>query len=63
MPVSGEEVNYLMTASSVVNTFVTGIGTILTSVTSNSTLVMIVGVMVAAGIGRLAFKTIKRFVH
>ena len=52
-----------MTASSVVNTFVSGIGTILTSVTSNTTLVMIVGVMVAAGIGRLAFKTIKRFVH
>lgn len=59
----GEEVTYLMTATSVVNTFVTGIGTILSSVTANSTLLMIVGVMVAAGIGRLAFKTIKRFVH
>ena len=63
MPVSGEEVSYIMTSSSVVSTFVSGIGTILTSVTSNTTLVMIVGVMVAAGIGRLAFKTIKRFVH
>lgn len=52
-----------MTATSVVTTFVTGIGDILTSVTSNTVLVMIVGVMVAAGIGRLAFKTIKRFVH
>lgn len=52
-----------MTATSVVTNFVTGIGTILTSVTGNTTLAMIVGVMVAAGIGRLAFKTIKRFVH
>lgn len=52
-----------MTASSVVTTFIANIGTILTSVTSNTTLAMIVGVMVAAGIGRLAFKTIKRFVH
>lgn len=52
-----------MTAKTVVTTFVSGIGTILTSVTANSTLLMIVGVMVAAGIGRLAFKTIKRFVH
>ena len=52
-----------MTASTVVTTFITGIGSILTSVTSNTTLVMIVGVMVAAGIGRLAFKTIKRFVY
>lgn len=58
-----EEVSLIMTTSSVVTTFVSGIGTILTSVTSNTTLVMIVGVMVAAGIGRLAFKTIKRFVH
>lgn len=63
MPVNGEEVNILMTTSTVVSTFVSGIGTILSSVTENSTLVMIVGVMVAAGIGRLAFKTIKRFVH
>lgn len=52
-----------MTTTTVVTTFVSGIGTILESVTSNTMLVMIVGVMVAAGIGRLAFKTIKRFVH
>lgn len=58
-----EEVSLIMTASTVVTNFISNIGTILTSVTSNSTLVMIVGVMVAAGIGRLAFKTIKRFVH
>ena len=52
-----------MTAASVVTTLVSGVGSILTSVTENTTLVLIVGVMVAAGIGRLAFKTIKRFVH
>lgn len=52
-----------MTASSVVTTFITGIGSIMTAVTDNTVLVMIVGIMVAAGIGRLAFKTIKRFVH
>lgn len=52
-----------MTASSVVTTFVAGVGSVLSSVTENTTLLLIVGVMVAAGIGRLAFKTIKRFVH
>ena len=53
----------MLNATSVVSTFISGVGTILSSVTSNTTLTMIVGVMVAAGIGRLAFKTIKRFVH
>lgn len=57
----GTSVN--LTAATAVDAFIGGIGTILSSVTSNTTLVMIVGVMVAAGIGRLAFKTIKRFVH
>lgn len=51
-----------MTATTVVSTFLTGIGSFMTSVTENTTLMLICGVIVAAGVGRLAFKTIKRFV-
>lgn len=51
-----------MTSTSVVTTFLTGIGSFMTSVTENTTLMLICGVIVAAGIGRLAFKTIRRFV-
>lgn len=51
-----------MTSTSVVGTFLTGIGSFMTSVTENTTLMLICGVIVAAGIGRLAFKTIRRFV-
>lgn len=58
----GDEVVLAMTATSVVNTFLEGIGSFMTSVTSNTTLMLICGVIVAAGIGRLAFKTIRRFV-
>lgn len=50
-----------MTSTNVVGTFLTGIGSFMTAVTENSTLMLICGVIVAVGIGRLAFKTIKRF--
>lgn len=51
-----------MTFTSVVTTFLTGIGSFMTSVTENTTLMLICGVIVAAGIGRLAFRTIRRFI-
>lgn len=41
----------------------TQIGSFLTAVTANGVTFGIVTVMIAAGIGRLAFRTIKRFIH
>lgn len=41
----------------------TQIGSFLTAVTANGVTFGIVTVMIAGAIGRLAFKTIKRFIH
>lgn len=51
-----------MTSTNVVSTFLEAIGSFMSAVTGNTTLMLICGVIVAAGVGRLAFKTIRRFV-
>lgn len=39
------------------------VGSFMTAITTNSVTFGIVAVMVAGAIGRLAFKTVKRFIH
>ena len=41
----------------------TEIGSFMTAITTNSVTFGIVTVMIAGAIGRLAFKTVKRFIH
>ena len=41
----------------------TDVGSFMTAVTANGVTFGIVTVMIAGAIGRLAFKTIKRFIH
>lgn len=52
-----------MTLSSLITTAVSGVGSVITAVSSDSTLMTVAMVMLAGAIGGLAFRTIKRFVH
>ena len=52
-----------MTFSTLVSTAVSGVGSVITAVSSDTTLMAVALVMLAGAIGSLAFRTIKRFVH
>lgn len=41
----------------------TGIGDFMTAIIGNASMLSVVGVMIAGVIGRLAFKTVKGFIH
>lgn len=45
------------------NEVMTGIGDFMTAIIGNAQMLTVVGVMIAGVIGRLAFKTVKGFIH
>lgn len=53
----------LINMGTIITTAVSGVGSVITAVSSDSTLMAVAMVMLAGAIGSLAFRTIKRFVH